>query len=54
MSDTIRVLIVEREPLFRRGRRAAWRRDNQLQLVGSVGTAEDGYRPPTSTFRTSS
>src|SRR6478752_4309087 len=44
MSDTIRVLIVEREPLFRRGLAGCLATDNELQLVGSVGTAEEGYR----------
>jgi DNA-binding NarL/FixJ family response regulator len=44
MSDTIRVLIVEREPLFRRGLAGCLSTDHELQLVGSVGTAEEGYR----------
>ena len=44
MSDTIRVLIVEREPLFRRGLAGLIATDNDLQLVGSVGTAAEGYR----------
>lgn len=44
MAETIRVLIVEREPLFRRGLAGCLATDNELQLVGSVGTAEEGYR----------
>jgi DNA-binding NarL/FixJ family response regulator len=44
MSDTIRVLIVEREPLFRRGLAGCLAMDEGLQLVGSVGSAEEGYK----------
>lgn len=44
MSDTIRVLIVEREQLFRRGLAGALAASSRLEVVGSVGTAEEGYR----------
>ena len=44
MSETIRVLIVVREPVVRRGLAGLLASDNELQLVGSVGTAEEGYR----------
>lgn len=44
MSESIRVLIIEREPLFRRGLAGLIATDNDLQLVGSVGTAAEGYR----------
>jgi DNA-binding NarL/FixJ family response regulator len=44
MSDTIRVLIVEREPLFRRGLAGCLAMDEGLQLVGSVGSADEGYK----------
>ena len=43
MSDTIRVLIVERSPLLRRGIASYLTSDNDLQLVGSVGSAEEGF-----------
>jgi len=43
MPDINRVLIIEREPLFRRGLAGCLATDTQLQLVGSVGTAEEGY-----------
>ena len=43
MSDTIRVLIVERSPLLRRGVASYLTSDNDLQLVGSVGSAEEGF-----------
>src|SRR4051812_45611906 len=43
MSDTIRVLIIEREPLFRRGLAGCLATDVSLELVGSVGTADEGY-----------
>ncbi len=44
MSDTIRVLIVEREQLFRRGLAGALAAGERMQVIGSVGTAEEGYR----------
>jgi DNA-binding NarL/FixJ family response regulator len=44
MSETIRILIVVREPIVRRGLAGMLASDNELQLVGSVGTAEEGYR----------
>jgi DNA-binding NarL/FixJ family response regulator len=44
MSDKIRVLIIEREPLFRRGLAGCLAMDSQLELVGAGSTAEEGYR----------
>ncbi len=44
MGDTIRVLIVEREPLFRRGLAGCLATDSDLQVVASASTAEEGYR----------
>src|SRR5688500_8444511 len=44
MSDTIRVLIVEREPLFRRGLAGCLSASPNLELVGNAATADDGYR----------
>jgi len=42
--DTIRVLIVEPEPLLRRGLAGALAASDCMQVVGSVGTAAEGYR----------
>ena len=46
MSDTprIRVLIVEREALYRRGLVGCLAADPALEVVGSVSSAEDGYK----------
>ena len=44
MSDTIHVLIVEREPLFRRGLAGCLAASSNLELIGSTATAEEGYR----------
>ncbi|MDP9368144.1 MAG: response regulator transcription factor [Chloroflexota bacterium] len=44
MADTIRVLIVEREPLFRRGLAGCLEADRELDIIGSVATANEGYR----------
>lgn len=44
MSETIRVLIITREAVIRRGLDAVLAADNSLQVVGSVDTAQDGYR----------
>ncbi|HET7095311.1 MAG TPA: response regulator transcription factor [Thermomicrobiales bacterium] len=44
MADRIRLLIVEREPLFRRGVIAAVERMPGLEIVGEVGTASEGVR----------
>ncbi len=44
MSDTIRILIVLRDQLFRRGLTAALATDPELQVVGNAATAEEGYR----------
>src|SRR5687768_17904308 len=44
MSDTIRVLIVEREPLFRRGLTGCLAASTALDLIGSGASAEEGYK----------
>ena len=44
MSDKIRVLIIEREPLFRRGLAGCLAMDSSLDLVAAGGSAEEGYR----------
>jgi DNA-binding NarL/FixJ family response regulator len=44
MSDTIRVLIVEREALFRRGLSGALAANARMDVVGGAGTADEGYR----------
>lgn len=44
MGDTIRVMIVEREALFRRGLAGCLAMDDELSMVGSAGTAEEGFR----------
>jgi DNA-binding NarL/FixJ family response regulator len=44
MSDTISVLIVEREALFRRGLAGCLEADGGVRVVASVGSAEEGYR----------
>ena len=44
MSDTIRVLIVEREPLFRRGLAGCLAANPTFELIGGAATAEEGYR----------
>jgi DNA-binding NarL/FixJ family response regulator len=44
MSDTIRVLIVEREPLFRRGLAGCLAASPALDLIGSAASAEEGYK----------
>ena len=44
MSDTIRVLIIEREPLFRRGLAGCLAMDSGLELVGAGSSADEGYR----------
>jgi len=43
-ESPITVLIVEREPLFRRGLAGCLTIDAELKLVGSVATADEGYR----------
>ncbi len=43
-EKTIRVLIVERETLFRRGLAGCLTLAPELVLVGSAGTADEGYR----------
>ena len=40
----IRVLIVEREALYRRGLTACLAGDDELELAGSAGSADEGYR----------
>lgn len=44
MSDKIRVLIIEREPLFRRGLAGCLAMDAGLELVAAGASAEEGYR----------
>ena len=44
MNGEIEVLIVEREAFFRRGLVACLDADPEISVVGSVGTAADGYR----------
>jgi DNA-binding NarL/FixJ family response regulator len=44
MSDSIRVLIVEREPLFRRGLAGCLGSELSMQVVGSAASAEEGYQ----------
>ena len=43
-SSAISVLIVERESLFRRGLAGCMAADETLEVVGSVATAEEGYK----------
>ncbi len=43
MSETIRVAIVEREPLYRRGLVGCLEADKGFAVVGSVGTVVEGY-----------
>jgi two-component system response regulator DegU len=44
MAERIRLLIVEREPLFRRGVIAAVEAMADVEVVGEVGTAAEGIR----------
>lgn len=44
MSDTIRILIVERAPLFRRGMADRLSTEPGTEVVGTAATAEEGYR----------
>jgi DNA-binding NarL/FixJ family response regulator len=44
MSDTVRVLIVEREPLYRRGLAGCLATEPSLLLAGSAAGADEGYR----------
>ena len=43
MVETVRVLIVEHEPLVRRGLLACFAADRTLEIAGSVATAAEGY-----------
>lgn len=43
-AKAIRVLIVERESLFRRGLAGCLTLATDMTLIGSAGTADDGYR----------
>ena len=43
MTDSIRVLIVGREALFRRGLKSILDADAEIEVVGMTGTAEEGY-----------
>ena len=44
MSPTIRVLVVERDPLFRRGVAALLEGSPDIELAGSAGSADAGFR----------
>lgn len=44
MSDTISVLIIEREPVFRRGLVSLLQTNPRIRILESVATAEEGYR----------
>lgn len=44
MGEVIRVLIVESESLFRGGLKACLSIEQDMRVIGSVATAEDGYR----------
>ncbi len=44
MSDTVKVVIIEKEPLYRRGLVGCLSSDNQIDLVGSAATVEEGYK----------
>jgi len=44
MSDMIRVLIVEREPLFRRGLAGCLAVDNSTEVIASAANADEGFR----------
>ncbi|HEV2108555.1 MAG TPA: response regulator transcription factor [Thermomicrobiales bacterium] len=44
MSDTVRVLIIENEPLYRRGLAGCLSTDDEIELIGSAETVEEGYK----------
>ncbi len=44
MSESVRVLILEREALYRRGLAGCLAADSALEVVGSAALAEEGYR----------
>jgi DNA-binding NarL/FixJ family response regulator len=44
MTDTIRIIIVEREPLYRRGLIGCLAADDRFEVVGSTDTVPAGYR----------
>src|SRR5690606_30732427 len=44
MTDTVRVLIVAKEQLTRRGLEACLESEPTIEIVGSAATAEEGYR----------
>lgn len=44
MTDPIGVLVVDREPLFRRGLASCMKGARGIRVVNSVGTAEEAYR----------
>ncbi|MDQ4099682.1 MAG: response regulator transcription factor [Chloroflexota bacterium] len=44
MSQPIRVIVVEREPLYRRGMVGCIGADERFEVVGSAGTAAEGYQ----------
>ena len=43
MSDTVRVAIIEREPVFRRGLVGVLTAADDIEVVGSAGTAEEAF-----------
>lgn len=44
MSERIRVIVIEREPLYRRGLVAVLGSASDLEVAGSVDTVDDAYR----------
>ena len=44
MTQAVRVIIVEREPLYRRGLVGCFDADDRFEVVGSAGTPEEGYQ----------
>jgi DNA-binding NarL/FixJ family response regulator len=44
MSDTVRVVVVEREPIYRRGLASVLDSGAGISVVGTAGTAEDAYK----------
>jgi DNA-binding NarL/FixJ family response regulator len=44
MADVIRVIVIEREPLYRRGLVAALETMDGVEVAGSADSAETGYR----------
>jgi len=44
MSESVRVLILEREALYRRGLAGCLAADSDLEVIGSAALADEGYR----------